>query len=353
MFKINIVPYTLKFKNPAGTSRGVYKEHKVWYILFINTKNPTHYGIGECAPLQDLSCDYNDDYEKQLISFCKLTEEKQMVDVEILRDYPSILFGMETAMRHYEQQSWMLWESPFSKGNEGITINGLIWMGNYSEMMQRIEVAINKGFRCIKMKIGAIDFNNEIELLRHIRTQYPKQELELRVDANGAFTTQEAIEKLNLLSELDIHSIEQPIKAGQWKEMSQLCATSPLAIALDEELIGINNYEDKRSLLEKIKPQYIILKPTLHGGISGCEEWISLAQELDISWWVTSALESNIALNSIAQWCATLENNLPQGLGTGSLYTNNISLPLNIEGEQLWFNPNGSFPDLNSFVINE
>ena len=353
MFKINIIPYTLKFKNPAGTSRGVYKKHKVWYILFINSENPNHFGIGECAPLQDLSCDYNDDYEKQLISFCKLTEEKQMVDVDVLRNWPSILFGMETAMLHYKQQSWQLWESPFSDGKEGITINGLIWMGNYSEMMHRIEVAINKGFRCIKMKIGAIDFNKELELLRQIRREYSKEELELRVDANGAFSTQEAIEKLNLLSELDIHSIEQPIKAEHWKDMAFLCAISPLAIALDEELIGINDFEKKRSLLKNIKPQFIILKPSLHGGISGCEEWISVAEELNISWWVTSALESNIGLNSIAQWYSTLNNNLPQGLGTGSLYSNNITLPLNIEGEQLWFNPNGSFPDLNSFIKNE
>lgn len=353
MFKINIIPYTLKFKKPAGTSRGIYKEHKVWYIFFINTENPFHFGIGECAPLQDLSCDYNEEYEKQLFSFCQLTEENQMVDTNILRNYPSILFGLETAMRQYKQQSWQLWESPFSKGEEGITINGLIWMGNYSEMLQRIEVAINKGFRCIKMKIGAIDFNSELELLRNIRKQYSKEELELRVDANGAFTTQEAVDKLNLLAELNIHSIEQPIKAGQWKDMSFLCATSPLPIALDEELIGINDYEEKRNLLEKIKPQYIILKPSLHGGISGCEEWISLAQELDVLWWVTSALESNIGLNSISQWSATYKNNLPQGLGTGSLYSNNISFSLNIEGEQLWFNPKGSFPDLISFRTNE
>ena len=352
-FKITIVPYTLKFKNPAGTSRGVYKEHKVWYTLFIDTQNPHHFGIGECAPLPDLSFEYKDDYEKQLLSFCKITEEKQMVDVDILREFPSILFGMETAMRHYEQQSWKLWESPFSKGNEGITINGLIWMGNYSEMMQRIEVSLSKGFRCIKMKIGSIDFKNELKLLRHIRKHYPKEELELRVDANGAFTTQEAIEKLNLLAELDIHSIEQPIKPGQYNSMSLLCSTTPLAIALDEELIGITNYESKKSLLKKIKPQYIILKPTLHGGISGCIEWISIAEEFNISWWITSALESNIGLNSIAQWCATLKNSLPQGLGTGSLYTNNISLPLQIKGDQLWFTPNGSFPNLNSFIINE
>ena len=349
MFKIKIIPHTLKFKNPAGTSRGVYNEHKVWYLVFINRENPSHFGVGECAPLQDLSCDYNEDYEKQLIYFCKQTEQKQLVDINILRNYPSILFGMETAMRHYQQQSWMLWDTPFSKGEAGITINGLIWMGNYSEMIQRIENTLKNGFRCIKMKIGAIDFNKELEILRFIRSHYHSSEIEIRVDANGGFNYADALEKLKSLAEFDIHSIEQPIQTGLWEEMSLLCKTSPLAIALDEELIGINDYEEKRSLLKKIKPQYIVLKPSLHGGISGCEEWITIANELDILWWVTSALESNIALNNIAQWCATLNNKLPQGLGTGSLYSNNISLPLNIEGEQLWFNPNGSFPDLITF----
>lgn len=350
MFKIDIVPHTLKFKSPSGTSRGIYTNHKVWYLIFRNISDPAHFGIGECAPLPDLSCDFTEDYEYVLKSFCEITEKNQSVDIHLLRKYPSILFGMETAIQHYQQKSWQLWNTPFSNGKKGITINGLIWMGSFSEMKERIDIALEKGYRCIKMKIGAIDFDSELELFRQIRKQYSKEELELRVDANGAFNAEEAIDKLNLLAELNIHSIEQPIKAGRWEEMSALCASSPLAIALDEELIGVNDYKVKRSLLEKIKPQYIILKPTLHGGISGCEEWISIANELDILWWATSALESNIGLNSIAQWCATLNNNLPQGLGTGSLYSNNIGLPLTIEGEQLWFNPMGTFPDLNSFI---
>lgn len=353
MFKIEIIPYTLKFINPAGTSRGVYNEHKVWYTVFINRDNPAHFGVGECAPLHDLSCDYDEEYEKRLIEFCKITEDSQKIDTTTLRNFPSILFGMETAMRHYQQHSWQLWKSTFSNGEKGITINGLIWMGKYSEMKQRIEIAIKKGFSCIKMKIGAIDFNKEIELLKLVRRDYPSSVIELRVDANGGFSNEDAIEKLNQLAELDIHSIEQPIKAGQWKEMSVLCKATPIPIALDEELIGVNEYKDKRELLENIKPQYIILKPSLHGGIVGCEEWISIANELDISWWITSALESNIGLNSIAQWCATLNNSLPQGLGTGSLYSNNIELPLNIKGEQLWFNPNGMFPEISTFIKNE
>ena len=353
MFKIKIIPYTLNFKFPAGTSRGIYKKHKVWYLLFIDCESPNHFGIGECAPLHDLSCDYNENYENQLISFCKTVEQKQKVDINILRDHPSILFGMETAMRHYQQQSWQLWDSPFSKGEKGITINGLIWMGNYLEMKERIESALKKGFSCIKMKIGAIDFEKELELLTLIRRDNSSSEIEIRVDANGGFDNVSALEKLKRLAELDIHSIEQPIKAGQHEELFKLCTTSPLAIALDEELIGINDYKEKRSLLKDVRPQYIVLKPSLHGGISGCEEWISIAKDFDIKWWVTSALESNIGLNSIAQWCSTFKNELPQGLGTGSLYLNNIPLPLNIDGELLWFNPNGSFPNLNTFINNE
>jgi o-succinylbenzoate synthase len=353
MFKIEIIPYTLNFNFPAGTSRGIYTKHKVWYLIFINCENPSHFGIGECAPLHDLSCDYNENYENRLISFCKEVEEKQEIDINTIRDYPSIQFGMETAMRHYQQQSWQLWESPFSKGEKGITINGLIWMGSYPDMKERIENALNKGFSCIKMKIGAIDFEKELELLTLIRRNYSSSEIEIRVDANGGFDNVSALEKIKRLAELDIHSLEQPIRSGQHEELSKLCATTPLDIALDEELIGVNKFEEKISLLNKISPQYIVLKPSLHGGIHGCEEWISIAKEFNIKWWVTSALESNIALNSIAQWCGTLNNNLPQGLGTGSLYLNNISLPLNIEGEQLWFNPKGSFPNLNTFINNE
>ena len=346
MFKIDIIPHTLKFINPAGTSRGVYNEHKVWYVIFRNQHDQSHYGIGECAPLKDLSCDYDKDYENRLVDFCRKTEEKQVIDSNQLRNHPSILFGLETAMRHYKQRTWQLWDTPFSRGEEGIIINGLIWMGSFKEMKTRIERALEKGFRCIKLKIGALNFNKELELLRFIRELYPSEELELRVDANGGFSAEEALEKLKLLAELSIHSIEQPIQAGQYDYMSSLCESSPLPIALDEELIGVNEYEDKQRLLEKIKPQFIILKPSLHGGITGCEEWISIANKYRISWWITSALESNIGLNSISQWCATFNNPLPQGLGTGSLYNNNIDIPLKIKKDRLWFEPEGVFPNL-------
>ncbi len=343
MFTAEIIPYRLCFKKPAGTSRGIYREHRIWYVVLRNREDPTHSGIGECAPLPDLSCDYGDRYAETISRFCRHTVERQELDLPLLRPYPSILFGLESALQHYRQQSWQLWETPFSRGEEGIPINGLIWMGNLDDMRQQAENLLQRGFRCIKLKIGAIGFERELELLRDIRISHPH--ITLRVDANGAFTPGEAVEKLQRLAALDVHSIEQPIRAGQWEEMARLCFTTPLPIALDEELIGIHHPDKKRKLLETIQPQYIILKPSLHGGLSGCREWITLARELEIGWWITSALESNIGLNSIAQWCSTLDNPLPQGLGTGSLYQNNLPLPLEIRGERLWYNPSGTFPD--------
>lgn len=345
MFRIEIIPYTLHFKQPAGTSRGIYTEHRVWYVVFVDIDDESHYGIGECAPLHDLSCDFDAHYTDTLSAFCKITEEKQFVDTELLRDYPSMLFGLETAIRHYRQHKWQLWDTPFSMGEQGITINGLIWMADYATMLQQIETKLTQGFTCVKLKIGAIDFEKELDLLRSIRSHYSAKEVTIRVDANGNFANEDTLGKLQKLSELDIHSIEQPIKAGQWHEMAQLIASSPLPIALDEELIGVNNPTEKRKLLEAIRPHFIILKPSLHGGLTGAYEWIELAQELGIDWWITSALESNIGLNCIAQWCATFDNPLPQGLGTGMLYTNNIEMPLTIKRHELWFNPNGIFPD--------
>ena len=349
MFQIKISPYTLHFKQPAGTSRGVYTEHRVWYVVFTDKEDNSHFGIGECAPLHDLSCDYNENYAETLSAFCRLTEEKQSVDTELLRNYPSILFGLETAMRHYTQKSWQLWNTPFCKGEEGISINGLIWMSDYENMLQQIESKLKQGFRCIKLKIGAIDFRKELDLLRFIRTHFSADEITIRVDANGNFRNEEALSKLQQLAELDIHSIEQPIKAGQWAEMARLTASAPLPIALDEELIGVNDPSEKRKLLETIHPQYIILKPSLHGGLTGANEWIELAEALNIDWWITSALESNIGLNCIAQWCSTFKNPLPQGLGTGMLYTNNIEMPLEIRQDKLWFDSEGSFPDSTDF----
>ena len=345
MFQTRIIKKQLHFKQPAGTSRGVYTTRNVWYILLTDTDN-RYYGVGECAPLPALSCDDVPNYDELLAIACKNFEKTGEIDREALLPYPSILFGLETALLHFRACSLQFWHTPFSKGKAGIPINGLIWMGSFDEMYRRIEEKMQKGFRCIKLKIGAIDFEKELELLAHIRRHFTPEQIELRVDANGAFTPTDALDKLQRLSEFHLHSIEQPIRAGQWKEMSALCASAPFPIALDEELIGINQRNSKIELLETIRPQYIILKPSLHGGISGSEEWMELAAERGIGSWITSALESNIGLNAIAQWCATLQPTLPQGLGTGLLFTDNINYPLHIEGDCLWFHPEEQEPDL-------
>lgn len=337
MYNIQITPRLLHFKQPAGTSRGVYNTRKVWYIEISSMENPSIKGIGECAPLPNLSCDDVPQYEEVLQQACSRVAREGNIPTESLRNYPSILFGLETALRHYETGSLALWDTPFSRGEAGIPINGLIWMGNFEEMYRQIEAKMEVGYRCIKLKIGAIDFDAELTLLKHIRSRFSVKDIELRVDANGAFSPAEAMHKLDALSKLDLHSIEQPIRAGQWEEMARLTARTPLPIALDEELIGHNIPEIKQELLSAIRPQYIILKPSLHGGICGSNEWIAEAEKQNIGWWVTSALESNIGLNAIAQWCATLHNALPQGLGTGQLFTDNIDLPLEIRKDCLWF----------------
>ena len=345
--KVEIIPRLLHFRQPAGTSRGIYTTRKVWYLHLTSPDFPGRVGIGECAPLPALSCDDLPDYEVILAKACRRLEERQgRLDVDSLCDYPSILFGLETAIWHFFAGSWALSDTAFSRGEVGIPINGLIWMGDFDHMLSQIEKKMEAGFRCVKLKIGAIDFEKELELLAHIRRHFTPEQIELRVDANGAFTPTDALDKLQRLSEFHLHSIEQPIRAGQWKEMSTLCASAPFPIALDEELIGINQRSRKIELLETIRPQYIILKPSLHGGISGSEEWMELAAERGIGSWITSALESNIGLNAIAQWCATLQPTLPQGLGTGLLFTDNINYPLHIEGDCLWFHPEEQEPDL-------
>lgn len=338
MYTIKIIPRTLHFKQPAGTSRGVYRTRKVWYLVLQDPADG-RCGIGECAPLPALSCDDIPDYEDVLACHCQRSAEQGCIDYDALRPYPSMLFGLETAFLHLQAGSLRFWDTPFSRGEEGIPINGLIWMGNFDEMYRRIEEKMKAGFRCIKMKIGAIGFEQELELLAHIRQHFSPQEIELRVDANGAFTPLDAPRKLEQLSRFGLHSIEQPIRAGQWEEMRKLCQDTPIPIALDEELIGVNRPEEKARLLDTVRPQYIILKPSLHGGLKGAEEWIRLAGERGIGSWVTSALESNVGLNSIAQWCATLNPQMPQGLGTGQLFTDNIPYPLDIQGDCLWFLP--------------
>ena len=337
-YLINVHSRYLHFKKPAGTSRGVYTQRKSWFIHLSSTESPERIGIGECAPLPNLSCDDVPEYEEVLSNACQRFIETSSIDIEGLRNYPSILFGLETALRQYQANSTALWDTPFSRSEVGIPINGLIWMGSYKEMIEQVEAKIKAGFRCIKLKIGAIDFEEELNILRVIREHFTAKEIELRVDANGAFSPVDAMDKLKQLAELDLHSIEQPIRAGQWEEMARLTSSTPLPIALDEELIGCNQPEKKAELLTAIQPQYIILKPSLHGGIQGGEEWIKEAEKRQIGWWITSALESNIGLNAIAQWCATFKNPLPQGLGTGALFTDNIDMPLEIRQDCLWYN---------------
>lgn len=340
MLQYRIVPHTLRFRQPAGTSRGIYTERRVWYVHLWDANRPHQMGIGECAPLPALSCDDRPDYAERLEKACRqvIRYQTEWPEKE-WRDYPSIIFGIETALRHLHTGDYALWNTPFSRGEEGIRINGLIWMGSYEQMYARLQEKINAGFRCIKLKIGAIDFEQEMELLRFVRRCFPASEMELRVDANGAFTPGEAEEKLHRLAELDLHSIEQPIRAGQPEDMARLTAHTPLPIAFDEELIGCNTTAEKRELLDRLHPQYIVLKPSLHGGFSGCNEWIAEAVKRGIGWWITSALESNIGLNAIAQWCATLSPDVPQGLGTGLLFTDNTPIPLEIKGDRLYFNP--------------
>ena len=334
----------LHFKQPAGTSRGVYTTRKIW-LVELSEGDKT--GIGECAPLPDLSCDAMDDeqYMALLNQFCQKLCETGEIEYDAMRDYPSMLFGLETALLSLKNSqlstlnSKLLFDTAFSRGEVGIPINGLVWMGNYEEMLQRMEDKLAQGFSCVKLKIGAIDFDQELDLIKKIRERFSFHEVELRVDANGGFKYEEALYKLELLSQYNIHSIEQPIRQGQWAYMAELCRESPLPIALDEELIGVNDPEMKRHMLNIIKPRYIILKPSLHGGMMGCREWISIAKDMGIGSWITSALESNIGLNAIAQFASSVYGDhitMPQGLGTGQLFTDNIEMGLKIVGDMLF-----------------
>lgn len=338
--KASFFKHTLHFKKPSGTSRGIISEKESWFILLTDSENPDRRGIGECGLLKGLSADDRPDYENQLAKVCeRLSTEKTNELLDSLREWPSIQFGIETALRDLEYGgTFKIYDNSFYNKGLNIPMNGLIWMGDKAFMYEQIKQKIKAGFSCIKMKIGAIDFETELQLLSYIREQFSAQDMVLRVDANGAFSPDHALEKLDRLSKLDLHSIEQPIKANQWEEMAKLCAHTPLPIALDEELIGVFEFERKKVLMETINPQYIILKPSLHGGLKGSEEWISLAQQHDIPWWITSALESNIGLNAIAQFVTEYDNPLHQGLGTGQLYTNNIRSPLDVQSGNLVYN---------------
>jgi len=330
--------YTLNFKNPSGTSRGILRTKETFFII-LNENNSI--GIGETGLFRGLSIDDMPNYEEKLSWVCKNINIGLQKLLSELINYPSIQFGLEQAFLSLNSNNkFELFPSKFTKSEEAIPINGLVWMGDKSFMKSQIKDKLASGFSCIKMKIGAIDFDTEIELLTTIRKEFSSKEIELRVDANGAFLPENALEKLKALSELDLHSIEQPIKQGQLQEMAKLCEQTPLPIALDEELIGVFSYEDKRKVIHTVNPQYIILKPSLVGGFAGSKEWVNLAEENNSGWWITSALESNIGLNAIAQFTYTLQNKLPQGLGTGSLFTNNIQSPLEVINGTLQYNKN-------------
>lgn len=328
--------HILNFKQASGTSRGILKTKETWFLIITDGKKQ---GIGECGLFRGLSADDIPDYEEKLKWVCNnihLGLEKLLKKCEKL---PSIQFGIEQAFLSLSlQDDLMLFNSPFTKSITSIPINGLIWMGDEGFMKSQIKEKLTSGFSCIKMKIGAIDFDAELKLLKSIRKEFSSKEVELRVDANGAFKPTEALGKLEQLATLELHSIEQPIKQGQLQEMARLCENTPLPIALDEELIGVFSLEKKEKLINEISPQYIILKPSLVGGFSGSEEWISLAEKYNAGWWITSALESNIGLNAIAQWTYTLQNKMPQGLGTGELFTNNFESPLEVKKGKLQYN---------------
>lgn len=343
--KANFYTYILNFKQPSGTSRGVLHKKETFFLEIEKDKKK---GVGECAVFRGLSVDDRTDYQEKLQFVCDNIAKGKDFLLQELTEFPSIQFGVEQAFLSLEaKDKFILFPSDFTKKEASIEINGLIWMGSADFMKKQIKEKLEAGFKTIKMKIGAIDFETELTLLKSIRKEFSEKEITLRVDANGAFKPKEALEKLKRLSDFKIHSIEQPIKAGQYEEMAKLCSKTPLPIALDEELIGVLSLDEKRKLLETIHPQFIILKPSLIGGISGSNQWIDLAKKQKIDWWITSALESNIGLNAIAQYTYILNNSLPQGLGTGALFTNNISSPLTVKNENLYYDSNKKWSNLN------
>jgi len=338
MIKALFTKRTLFFKQPAGTSRGVLRQKEVFYLLLSDSEKPLKKGIGEIAPIPGLSPDGVPELEEKIRNLVQKVNEGIEIGENEFEEFPAVKFGYEMALKGLNVESpVLLYPSEFTSGKTGIPINGLIWMGSKEFMLQQIAEKLEAGFTCLKLKIGAIDFESELEILRSIRIRYSAEQLEIRVDANGAFSPDNALEKLEQLAKFKLHSIEQPIQPRQPGEMKKLCAETPLPIALDEELIGITTHPEKVKLLEQIQPQYIILKPTLLGGIKAAEEWISLADIDGIGWWVTSALESNIGLNAISQWTATLNTPNFQGLGTGALFTNNIESPLIVSAGKLFY----------------
>lgn len=347
MLHTSIERRVLKFSRPATTSRGTYSTRTVRLIRLTDDDAPGAEGVGECSPLPDLSCDAMDDntFDALLLCVCDDLRETGAIDREALRPYPSILFALESAMWQLRRGgSALLSDTPFARGEAGIPINGLVWMGTFDEMMERMREKVDAGFKCVKLKIGGIDFEHEVRMIESLRGSFSEKDIEIRLDANGAFPVSEAQSHLEKLARFGIHSIEQPIRQGQWDAMARLCAESPIPVALDEELIGVNEPGRKELLLDTIRPQYVILKPTLHGGLSGAKEWIDMARGRGVGSWVTSALESNVGLNAIAHFAASVYGSdvrMPQGLGTGLLFEENIAMPIRIDGERLYACPAG------------
>lgn len=339
--RIAFAPYLLHFKEPGGTSRGVLTEKPTFMIKVFDESDPAHFGIGEAAVFPGLSPEADGNY------VWKLTELMANVAIGKATDltrHSSIQFGFEQALLDFSSGCrGIYFQSPFTAGKSDIEINGLVWMGDFDRMIERIESKLKEGFHCVKLKIGAIDWRKEIEMVRYIRDCYSPEQLMIRVDANGGFTMDDALPRLKMLADLGVHSIEQPIKAGNPELMAFLCQVSPLPVALDEELIGKSTVEEKTEMLDVIRPAYIILKPALCGGFSGGNEWISLAEERGIGWWITSALESNVGLNAIAQWTASTGAQGPQGLGTGGVFTDNFLTPVSLKDDRLHFDPDLQF----------
>jgi o-succinylbenzoate synthase len=337
MFSTKVISHPLHFIQPAGTSRGVLLDKPTWFLV-IQHQLTRSIGIGECSLIPGLSMDNENETEKKLKEVASRIAQNDIPNIEELVEFPAIQFALETALQDaaYEDD-FSPYPGDFSKGKKNIPINGLIWMGNEEFMRTQIQQKLDDGFSCIKMKIGAIDFDTELKILASIRNQFSPEHIELRVDANGAFSPEEALSKLEKLSKFHIHSIEQPIAVDQWKEMAVLAANSPIPIALDEELIGMSDLGLQIQMLQFIQPQYLILKPSLLGGMAASEQWISVAEKLGIGWWATSALESNVGLNAIAQWVSHQKTTMPQGLGTGKLFTNNIDSPLEISNGTLLY----------------
>jgi len=342
--KAEFVPYTLQFKRPGKTSRGVMTNRNIWLVKVYEKGFPELAGYGEVAPLEGLSIETAQQVEDELIEVCVKINEFESLLGGKLDHVPSVLFGLEQALLDLKNNGdKILFPSKFTTGHELIRTNGLIWMGNPDYMINQINEKIHQGHRCIKLKIGSLDFEEEFKIIQEIRNVFGFSEVEIRLDANGAYDSEEAMEILERLAPLEIHSIEQPIAAGRWDEMTSLCQMSPIPIALDEDCIGAITIDDKENLLDEISPAFIILKPSLVGGFRQAEEWIELAEQRDIGWWITSALESNLGLNAIAQWTFTKQNPIHQGLGTGQLFTNNFESPLYMKGESMMFDPSAGW----------